>query len=199
MIQGEPNVPILLSLQLDDGRRGKYPRVKIMDTDGVQVGSPIELNESIAFDGLYQGLWTTQSAGDFTAGYEVFDDEDHLVLSDYILAAENIRVRLNAVDLTSNAVSAIWDEVLSGHLSDGSAGRSLFASGGMAGLHVRDDAINYDSNDRPTKVRRRWFATSEAAQASTPGGTGEGEVLTVEGDATHISASRWQSLLRRTP
>lgn len=199
MIQGEPGVPLLLSLMLDDGQSGRYPRAKIIDSDGIQVGSPIDLTEAVAFSGLYQGEWATPVSGDYAAAFEVYSDAGYTTLADYVLTSDHIRIRSNSVDLNATAIDAIWDEVLSGHLADGSAGRSLFAAGGMAGLYIRDDAVTYDSNDRPTKVRRRWFTTSAAAQASTPGGTGEGEVLTVEGDATHISASRWQSLLRRTP
>lgn len=199
MIQGEPGIPLLLELMLVDRTSSVYPRARIIDDAGSQIGSPIDLSPAPGFSGLYQGQWLIPVAGDFSAAFEVFQDAGYSALADYEPTVEHIRIREPAVDLSAAAVDSIWDELLSSHLIDGSAGRALFASGGMAGLHIRDDAVTYDVNDRPTKVRRRFFTSAASAAASTPGGTGEGEVLTIEGDATHISATKWQSLLRRTP
>lgn len=199
MIQGEPAVPLLLELVVTDRASGLYPRARIVDDSGAQIGSPVDLVEAVAFTGLYQGLWPSPLAGDYSAAFEVYTDAGFTTLSDHEPGLEHVRIRDPAVDLADAAVDAIWDEVLTGHLTDQTAGRALFAAGGMAGLYIRDDAVTYDVNDRPIKVRRRWFATAAAAAASTPGGTGEGEVLTIEGDATHISPTKWQSFLRKTP
>lgn len=199
MLQGEPGSPLLLELMVVDRNAAVYPRARIIDEDGSQVGLPIDLSAAPSFSGLYQGQWLSPVAGDFSVTFEVYSDAARTILADYEPSIDHLRIRDPAVDLSSAAVDSIWDELLSSHLIDGSAGRALFASGGMAGLHIRDDAITYDANDRPTKVRRRFFTSASAASSSTPGGTGEGEVLTIEGDATHISSTRWQSLLRRTP
>lgn len=102
----------------------------------------------------------------------------------------------DAMDLNSTAVDAIWDELITGAAPAGSAREALLLAAGDGGLNVRDDALTYDGNDRPLTLRRRIFADAATANASTPGGTGEGEIATVTISATHVTASQWQSLLR---
>jgi hypothetical protein len=92
---------------------------------------------------------------------------------------------------------AIWDEAIQEHIATGSAGEALLAAFAQAGGHVRDDALTYDGNDRPTAFRRRVFPDAATAAASTAGATGEGEIMTFTVSAAHISAEQWQTLLRR--
>jgi len=98
--------------------------------------------------------------------------------------------------LTAAGVDAIWDEALTGHLGASTAGQALMAALGNAGGNVRDDALTYDGNNRPLTLRRRIFPDAATANASTPGGIGEGEILSVTITAAHVDAAQWQTLLR---
>ena len=102
----------------------------------------------------------------------------------------------DAMTLDAAGVDAIFDEPLAGHLGTGTAGQALAAAFGNAGGNVRDDALTYDANDRPLTLRRRIFPDAATASASTPGGIGEGEVITVTIAATQIDAAKWETLLR---
>jgi hypothetical protein len=102
----------------------------------------------------------------------------------------------DAMSLDSAGVDAIFDESLAGHLATGTAGQALAAAFGNAGGNVRDDALTYDANDRPLTLRRRIFPDAATANASTPGGVGEGELMTVTISATQIDAAKWETLLR---
>jgi hypothetical protein len=102
----------------------------------------------------------------------------------------------DAMSITAGAVDDIWSEVITAHIAPGTAGQALTMALGNSGGQVRDDALTWDANDRPLTLRRRIFPDAITANASTPGGTGEGELLTVTIDASHIDAARWQSLLR---
>jgi len=94
------------------------------------------------------------------------------------------------------AIDAIWSEVITPHIGPGSAGQALLMALGNAGGQVRDDALTYDANDRPLTLRRRIFPDAATANASTPGATGEGELVTVTISATHVDAAQWSTLLR---
>ena len=102
----------------------------------------------------------------------------------------------DAMSLDAAGVDAIFDESLSGHLGAGTAGQALAAAFGNAGGNVRDDALTYDANNRPLTLRRRIFPDAATANASTPGGVGEGEIITVTISATQIDAAKWETLLR---
>ena len=102
----------------------------------------------------------------------------------------------DAMSLDAAGVDAIFDESLAGHLATGTAGQALAAAFGNAGGNVRDDALTYDANDRPLTLRRRIFPDAATANASTPGGVGEGELMTVTISATQIDAAKWETLLR---
>ena len=102
----------------------------------------------------------------------------------------------DAMSLDAAGVDAIFDESLAGHLGAGTAGQALAAAFGNAGGNVRDDALTYDANDRPLTLRRRIFPDAATANASTPGGVGEGELITVTMSAIQIDAAKWETLLR---
>jgi len=100
------------------------------------------------------------------------------------------------MSIDAAGVDAIFDESLAGHLATGTAGQALAAAFGNAGGNVRDDALTYDANNRPLTLRRRIFPDAATANASTPGGVGEGELITVTMSAVQIDAAKWETLLR---
>ena len=102
----------------------------------------------------------------------------------------------DAMSLDAAGVDAIFDESIAGHLATGTAGQALAAAFGNAGGNVRDDALTYDANNRPLTLRRRIFPDAATANASTPGGVGEGELITVTMSAVQIDAAKWETLLR---
>ncbi len=106
-------------------------------------------------------------------------------------------IERNGLVSLSAIADAVMDEPAADHVMAGSIGEAILLASGHAGLHVRDDALTWDANDRPLGFRRRIFPDRATAEASTPGGTGEGEIATILVDATHITAARWESLLRR--
>lgn len=192
MSEGLVGSPVLVELVLDDRASGLYPRARVIDKTGAQVSPVLNLAEAPAWSGLYQAEWLTPSAGDFSVVFEVWMDAGYTIAADYDAAVEHLRV-LDPDD----AVDNILDAALAGHLTAGTVGEALkiaFAEGGGA---TRDDALTWDANDRPLTMRRRIFPDAATAAASTPGGTGEGEVITLTVSASHVTASRWQSLLRR--
>lgn len=192
MSEGLVGSPVLVELVLDDRAGGKFPRARIIDSTGAQIGTPLLLVGAPAWTGLYQAEWASPVAGQFSVVFEVYEDAGFTIQSDYVPTVEHLRV----LD-PNDAISSLLDAPLAGHLTAGSVGEALkiaFADGGGA---VRDDAITYDANDRPLTLRRRIFPDAATAAASTPGGTGEGEVITISVNASHLSPSRWQSLLRR--
>lgn len=163
--------PVLLELVLVDRATGKYPRAKILDEVGVQLALVL-LSPSPAVPWSYQGAWTPSDPGQVTAVYEVFQDAGHTVPTTHEPGQDPIRVHALGQDLSF--------QKLLGHL----------------GENVRDDVLSYDANARPLTFRRRIFPTKALADASTPGGAGEGEIVTVVGAATHFDAARWETLLR---
>lgn len=193
MIEGVLGNPLLLELVLTDRESGLFPRAKIIDPSGAQVAPVMDMTESPAWPGLYQAEWPNpSSAGHFSIVFEVWQDAGHTVAADYEAAVQHVLI----VDPQA-AVDNILDGSLAGHTIPGSVGEALkiaFADGGGA---VRDDALSYDGNDRPVVLRRRIFPDAATAAASTPGGTGEGEIITISVNAQHTTPERWLSLLRR--
>jgi hypothetical protein len=90
----------------------------------------------------------------------------------------------------------VLDLDLEDFLTAGTIGEAVASAAAQAGLHVREDALAYDANDRPTSIRRRLFPDAATLAASTEGGTGEGEIATWLITATHYDAVRWKSQKR---
>jgi hypothetical protein len=172
VIEGYAGQALLLELVLADRTTGKYPRARILDDAGVQIGSPVNLSASPAAGWAYYGAWTPPSAGQFFAVFDVYDDVGHTTLSAYDSGVDHLRIHTLEQDLSFQKLLA------------------------HQGENVRDDVLTYDVNNRPLTFRRRIFATKSAADASTAGGTGEGEIATIVGTATHFSAATWETLLR---
>ena len=180
MIEAETGGDVLLTLALKDGSTGEAPTAQVVDDTGTPIaGSPFAMSDR--GDGLYQATLTAPASGDYSVLFET---------SGFETVSEQLRVRAPIVD-------QILDEPAALHITAGTIGEALVLAGGHAGLQVRDDALTYDANNRPLSLRRRIFPDAATANASTPGGTGEGEIVTLTIDATHIDAARWQSLLRR--
>jgi len=177
---------ILLELALADEATGLFPTASIYDIDGALVGSTLSMVDN--GNGRYRAN-TSLTSGYFTVTYLVFTDSNHTTRSpDHLIAIESI---------TSEDPARLLDVDLTTHTSIGSVGEALLSAFAQAGGHVRDDTISFDANNRPTAFRRRVFATALSASSSTAGATGEGEIMTFTIDASHISADKWQSLLRR--
>jgi hypothetical protein len=172
MIAGTVGVPVLLELALADRATGMFPRVLISDSTGTQVGSPADLTASSEASWMYVGTWTPPTVGQFSALFQVYTDVGHTLTSVHSPEIEHIQV--SAVD----------------------AGTALVRILGHAGENVRDDALTYDLNKRPLTFRRRIFPDAATAAASTPGGTGQGEIATIMGVASHFDAAEWETLLR---
>jgi hypothetical protein len=172
MIEGYVGEAILLELVLADRATGKYPRARVLDASGVQLGGTIPLSPSPATGWAYWGAWTPSSAGQFFVVYDTFDDAGFTVLSIHEPGEDHLLIHDIQQDLGFRKTL--------GHL----------------GENVRDDVLSYDLNNRPLTFRRRIFATQAAANLSTPGGSGEGEIATVIGSAIHYDAARWETLVR---
>lgn len=69
----------------------------------------------------------------------------------------------------------VWDEILTGHFTAGSAGLAVFLSSGMKCRFILDNTT-YDAAALMTAGRIRVFADAATAAAATAGGTGEGEI-----------------------
>jgi hypothetical protein len=170
MIEGVVGQTLLLDLMLTDGDFSKYPRAAIFDAVGFLV-TIIDLVHVSA--GLYQISWVPTTAGHYSIRYVIYADPAHTTVDvSYERSADHVLIRALDQDTA-------FQKVL-GHL----------------GENVRDDVLTYDSNSRPLTFRRRIFPTRAAANASTPGGTGEGEIFTILGSSAHFDAARWETLLR---
>jgi len=171
-VEGYVGQPVLLELALADRASGKYPRARIFDSSGVQLGVPIPMVPVPAVSGLYRASWVSGAAGQYSAFYDVYADAGFTVMEDYEPGLDMVRV----------------------HVTDPDVGfqRTL----GHLGENVRDDVLGYDANNRPLSFRRRIFPDKATADASTPGGTGEGEIATIVGAAAHFDPARWETLLR---
>lgn len=170
MIEGVVGQALLLELSLSDGSAAKYPRARIYDATGA-LQTTVDLTH--VSGGLYRGSWAVPVLGQYVAHYTVYADAPHTVVdATYDRVLDHLLIR--ALDQDT-----VFQKVL-GHL----------------GENVRDDVLTYDVNNRPLTFRRRIFASKAAALASTPGGTGEGEIVTVLGAAAHFDAAKWETLLR---
>jgi hypothetical protein len=190
VIFGLTGEDLLLELQTDDELAGLFPQVSIFDGAGSVFVGPLNLADRGG--GLYQVDWSSPTAGQFSARFLTYTNVGHTVRSDHEPVVEHLRV-----EDWKGVVDAILSETAADHIVSGSVGEALLIASAHAGLHVRDDALTYDANNRPLTLRRRIFADKTGAEASTAGGTGEGEIITLTIDASHIDAARWQSLLRR--
>lgn len=173
-------------------------------------GFTTEAGYTVTSDSVLARDYTTQADLDALNDLSVADVQSALTAQGYTTgrapALDNLDAAVSSravpgdqMALTAGAIAsaadAVWDEVISGHLTEGTAGHALAALQTLAGPATFTDAVTYDANFRPTQIRRRLFATDAAAAAATVGGSGEGEILTITLDATHIDAARWETLV----
>lgn len=172
MIEGVVGKSLLFELALTDGNASVFPLLSIYREDGTfQTSIAMVLVPGTA--GLYRALWISPFAAQYAAHFEVFTDAGHTTGADgFDRVPEHVIIRALEQD-------DAFTRVL-GHL----------------GENVRDDVLTYDLNNRPTAFRRRIFPDAATTAASTPGSTGEGEILTITGSALHFDAARWMSLVR---
>lgn len=172
-MEGYAGQALILELSLVDRSATKFPRARVFNAAGSLVAGPFSLTAVAGAAGLYKATWTPGAAGYFVAFFDVFDDAGFTIPAPYDVASEPVRIHALQQDLSF--------QKLLGH----------------SGENVRDDVLAYDGlTNRPLTFRRRIFPDAATAAASTPGGTGEGEILTVTGTATHFDAARWETLLR---
>jgi len=184
LIQAESGKSALLRLGLKDGDTAKFPQAEIYNSADGLVATH-DLAHVPGSSGLYHVYIPAPSKGDYTIRYKVYTTIGHTTLASYELESDGLRVH------------SVWDENLEDHILASSFGHAFLAvSGHSGGYYVRDDALTYDGNDRPTSFRRRLFLTQLDLDNSTYNGTGEGEALTITATAAHFSASQWKSLLR---
>lgn len=170
MVEGVVGIPLLLELSLTNGDTSRFPRAEIYTELGVLLTT---LDLVHVANGLYRVLWTSSIPAQYAVHYTVFTDAGHtLGASAFDRVVDHIIIRSQSQDDSFRAIL--------GHL----------------GQNVRDDVLTYDANSRPIALRRRIFASAADALASTPGGVGEGEILTITGSALHFDAARWETLLR---
>lgn len=170
MIEGVLGESLVLGLGLSDGAVDKFPRAEVYDGAGALVAT-VDLVH--AANGMYRAAYAPAAAGRFSVHLRVYSDAPRTTIAgQYERVLEDLTVRAISQDVA-------FAKIL-GHL----------------GENVRDDVLTYDANKRPLTFRRRIFASKGDAIASTPGGTGEGEIVTVLGSSSHFDSARWESLLR---
>lgn len=114
-----------------------------------------------------------------------------------------VRTSAQAIVLDGGAgdPGVVLDAPLLNHSTPGSVGRALQITQGLAQHLMRIDNVVYDGNVPPnmTSSRVRLFATKTALDASTPGGTGEGEIYTHNVAATYDGSLRLSGYTTTTP
>ena len=186
MIEVEAASAVLLELALKDGSVNFYPRAEVYDSASSLVTT---VNLAHVAGGLYQGTLPAQAVGQYSVIFLTYSDPGHTTLAGFERVSEHIQWVLTVGE-------RVWTEAILAHVSAGSAAEALFSAFGNAGGNVRDDALAYDGNSRPVTLRRRIFPNAATANASTIGGTGEGEIITVTISAAHVDATKWSTLLR---
>lgn len=94
-----------------------------------------------------------------------------------IVAASFAAGALNAAALAADAgaeiADAVWDELVAGHVTTGSAGLAIQLAAAGKGGNSRLDNFTYDAAGMMTAGRLRIFDNAAHAEASTAGGTAE--------------------------
>lgn len=178
MLTAGPGSSVGVSLTLEDGNTGQYPNVQLVDSTGALIGSPIDLDH--AHDGTYVGIIP---AAPLTTGYyhlhfAVWADISRTIPSSVYSRDNEILV---VETQTTEIASAVWDQLVDNNQVAGSFGQAIkILMGISAKSNMRFDNAVYDSNGFMTSARIRVFANSTDATNSTPGGTGENEIFTLQ-------------------
>jgi hypothetical protein len=168
--QGE-TVP--LTLVLEDGNAALFPEAKVYNEVGTLVGTVTLVHVS---GGLYRGTFAVPTAEKFSVVYTVFVDALRTIPSSVYGRAKDVIVADAPASSASLLSAAVWDEARSGHAVPGSFAEALRVLVGSQGkANARWDQMLYDANGHMTSARIRVFPTAAIAQASTNGGSGQGE------------------------
>ena len=178
MLTAGPSSSIGVSLTLEDGNTGQYPNVQLIDSTGALIGSPVDLDH--AHDGTYVGVIPALPAtlGYYHLHFAVWADVSRTISSSvYSRDNEILLIQTQANDIAA----AVWEEALADHIAAGTMGQAMSVLLGIsAKSNMRFDNAVYDSNGFMTSARMRVFPDSATASASTQGGTGEGEIFTLQ-------------------
>ena len=135
-------------------------------------------------------------------GFSAAEDVFVSTLGAYTVRIE-VRTSAQAIVLDGGAgdPGVVLDAPLLNHSTPGSVGMALQVTQGLAQHLMRIDNVVYDGNVPPnmTSSRVRLFATKTALDASTPGGTGEGEIYTHNVAATYDESLRLSGYTTTTP
>lgn len=167
------SVPIVWQGRTTD--TGLFPRARVLTAAGAEAaGSPISLTEIGGnFPGAYRGSWTIPAGAYFVVIVTVYTDAGFTQVS---TLHDGTTIDIDVEDSTTAA--ELMGTAITGHPTV-SVSQALSALFGFAARgNVRLDNFVYDANGFLTSVRARNFATAAAAQASTDGGSGQGEIST---------------------
>ena len=166
MILGTVGKPLLLELVLADRAGGKFPRARIIDSGGAQLGSTIDLTAAPAWVGLYQGSWTVPVAGHYSVVFETYHDALHTLPTDHEPGVEHVRI--------------VSDFEL-----------SLLKLLAHQGENVRDTMLTPDpATGRPLVARRKLYATKADALADVS------PIATIDVTASYPGPLTWTELVR---
>jgi hypothetical protein len=114
---GESGIP--LNLQLEDGASTLYPSAYVYRGNIQEAAIPL----AHVARGYYSGAWTPATSDDYTVVFVIYSDVARtLEAAQYSREAESWRP-ITAV--SPGIADSVWDELLSGHTSPGSAGDAL--------------------------------------------------------------------------
>jgi len=156
-----PGETVPLTLQLDDGAETFYPRAFVYR------GSTQETAISLAHvaRGHYRGVWAPATDEDYTVVFIVYVDAARTVEAvEYSRESEGWR----PVPAVSPPIAdAVWDELLSGHLTAGSTGEALQRTYLIEAilrnrLELEEgDTNNWVLRDENDNILLRWSVTDK--------------------------------------
>lgn len=157
---------------LDSTDNGKFPRLKIRDETGVFVAN-VDLSHMNGTDAIYEGTFAVPASGlRWYGDLTVFVDNQYEVVDFY--------PRIEFVfESTRLIAEAVRDVSINGSAPASLGGHIRLLAAISAFSNIRVDNIVYNENGFMTSARIRTFEDSTAAQASTAGGTNEGETETI--------------------
>lgn len=169
LLLSSPGASVQLSLTLEDLDATKFPQATVYDSSDSLVAT-VDLPHVV--NGRYSASYTTPGTADkFSVQYIVYSDSGHTALdTDYGADQDS---------LITDIYDSVWStaRTAGGAGSFGEAVRTVLGVAGKSNMRI--DLMVYDVNGFLTSARIRLFPNSATASASTSGGTGEGEILTM--------------------
>lgn len=170
---------IPLALVVEDGATTLFPVARVFSSAGAPVGSPIDLLHVSA--GFYLASFIVPAAEKYVVRYDIFADALHTQdLSSRRGKGEDLIIADIDTVFGAAVADAVWDAPRAAHGIVGSFGEALRTIFGVsAKANFRIDDMVYDAQAFLLTARLRVFPDATTAAASTPGGTGEGEIHTL--------------------